>query len=132
LAKLTKPRRFFVTLAVVVLQLFMTQVVTFLVSLLVPDMEGFPMDHPGPFVLMLGATFTTGIFLVGWAALKLGWLKAMPRYGARLVGTLVGAYAPLLIALVVYRALEPGNPFFMISILAGIAGFHLPDWTGAE
>jgi len=110
----------------------MTQVVTFLVSLLVPDMEGFPLDHPGPFFLMLGATFTTGIFIAGWLALRLGWLTAKPRYGARLVGTLVGAYAPLLIALVFYRALEPGNPFFMISILAGIVGFHLPDWTGAE
>ena len=132
MVKVTTPRRFLVRLAVAVLQLFMTQVVTFLVSLLVPDMEGFPLDHPGPFVLMLGATFTTGIFLTGWLALRLGWLKAKPRCRARLVGALVGAYAPLLMALILYRALEPGNLFFMISILAGIAGFHLPDWTGAE
>jgi hypothetical protein len=33
------------------------------------------------------------------------------------------------VALILYHALEPGNPFFFISILAAVLGFYLPGWA---
>ena len=115
-------------LGVALLQIIMTQVVTFLLSLLLPGMENFPQTHPALFVVILGLTFSTGVFLTGWLALKLRWLSTPPKYPARLVATLIGAYLPLILALILYHALEPGNPFFSISILASVLGFHVPGW----
>ncbi len=124
-----KLRRTLVLLAVILFQLLMTQVVTFLVSLLVPDIEGFQQAHPFLFVLMLGGTFTIGVFLGGWLALRRGWLKEKPKYLARLLAALLGAYLPLVVALLLYQTLEAGNPSFFISMVAAVAGFHLPSWT---
>jgi hypothetical protein len=121
--------RFIIWLGVVLLQLVMTQVVTFLFSLLVPGMEDFPQTRPVLFIVALGIAFTIGIFLPGWLALNRRWLASEPRYAVRLVATLIGAYVPLLVALIVYHPLEPGNPFFFISMLAGILGFHAPGWV---
>jgi len=120
--------RFLIWLGVAILQLIMTQVVTFLLSLLVPGMENFPQTHPALFVAIAGVTFSTGVFLTGWLALKLRWLATKPKYPARLVSTLIGAYLPLLLALFLYPTLEPGNPFFFISMLASVLGFHVPGW----
>jgi len=128
----TKIRRILARLGVVLLQLLTTQVVTFLVSLLVPDIEGFQQDHPALFILMLGGTFTTGVFLAGWLALRRGWLKEKPRYLARLLAALLGAFVPLVVALILYHTLEAGNPFFFLSMLASVVGFHIPGWTGKE
>ena len=124
-----KSLRFLAWLGVALLQLIMTQVVTFVLSLLVPGMENFPQTHSALFVAILGVTFTTGVFLTGWLALKWRWLTAKPMYPARLVATLVGAYLPLIIALILYHALEPGNPFFFISMMASALGFHVPGWV---
>jgi len=120
--------RFFILLGVIVLQNIMTQVVTFLLSLLVPGMGDFPQTHPVLFVVILGISFSMGVFLVGWLAIKLRWLATTPKYPARLVATLIGAYVPLILALFLYHPLEPGNPFFFISILGSILGFHFPGW----
>ena len=124
--------RFLTWLRVALLQLIMTQVVTFLVSLPVPDMENFPQTHSALFVVILGMTFSTGVFLTGSLALKRDWLKAQPMYPARLVATLIGAYLPLVIALTLYHPLEPGNPYFLISILMSILGFHVPGWIARK
>ena len=123
---------FFIWLGVVFIQLVMTQVVTFLLSLLVPGMENFPQTHPALFVVILGITFSMGVFLGGWLAMKWQWLKVKSNYLARLVTTLIGAYLPLIIALILYRTLEPGNPFFSISMLTSILGFHIPGWVGRK
>lgn len=120
--------RFLAWLGVVLLQLIMTQIVTFLLSLLAPGMENFPQTNPALFVFLLGVTFSTGVFLTGWLALKLHWLNAKAKYPARLVGAIIGAYLPLIAALILYHRLEPGNPFFFISILASILGFYIPGW----
>jgi len=123
---------FFIWLGVVFIQLVMTQVVTFLLSLLVPGMENFPQTHPALFVVILGITFSMGVFLGGWLAMKWQWLKVKSNYLTRLVTTLIGAYLPLIIALILYRTLEPGNPFFSISMLTSILGFHIPGWVGRK
>lgn len=115
-------------LGVGVAQLIMTQIVTFMLSLLVPGMGDFPGTHPFLFVLILGISFTIGVFVTGWLAIKIHLLKIKPMLSTRLLFTLVCAYIPLLIALVVYRTLEPGNPFFSISMLAAVIGFYLPGW----
>ena len=115
-------------LVVLLLQLIMTQVVTFVVTLPIPDMENFPQTHPALFVVILGVTFSTGVFLTGWLALKRHWLAAKPLYPARLVATLIGAYLPLILALILYHPLEPGNPFFFISELTCVVGFYVPGW----
>jgi hypothetical protein len=121
-------KRVLIFLGVAILQLIGTQVVTFILSLLIPGMGDSPQIQPVFFALILGFTFSTGVFLVGWLAIKYHWLSAEPRAAARLVGTLIGAYLPLIAALIIFRMLEPGNPFFFISMLASILGFHLPTW----
>ena len=118
--------RFIIWLGVAILQLIMTQVVTFLLSLLIPGMENFPQTHPALFVVILGITFSSGVILVGWLALKLRWLTSKPKFFTRLMTTLLGAYLPLIVALILYRTFEPGNPFFSIAMLTSILGFHLP------
>ena len=128
----TKVRRILGWLGVVLFQLLMTQVVTFLVSLLVSDIEAFQRAHAALFVLMLGGTFTTGAFLAGWFALTRGWLTEKPKYLARLLAALLGAYVPLAVALILYHTLEAGNPSFVVSMLASVVGFHLPGWAQKE
>ena len=120
--------RYFTFLGVALLQLIATQVVTFLFSLLLPGMGDFPQSQPLLFVVLLGVAYTVGIFLVGWLALKVHWVNGRLQLLVRLVAVLVGAYLPLFAALVIYRTLEPGNPFFFIAALTGIFGFHLPGW----
>jgi uncharacterized membrane protein YccC len=51
-----------------------------------------------------------------------------PKLPARLVGTLAGAYLPLVIALFLYHPMEPGNPFFFVAMLTSVAGFYLGGW----
>jgi len=123
-----KMLRFLAWLGVALLQLISTQVVTFLLSLLIPGMENFPQTQPVLFVALLGVTFSIGVFLAGWLALKLRWLNAEPKLTARLVAALIGAYFPLIVALILYHPLEAGNPFFFISKVTSILGFHLPGW----
>jgi hypothetical protein len=121
--------RFLIWMGIVIFQLIATQLVTFAASLLFPGMGmDFPQTRPGLFVFILGITFTIGVFLVGWLALKLHWLTTQPKYLIRLITTLIFAYFPLILALIVYHTLEPGNPFFFISMLTAVLGFHLPGW----
>jgi len=121
--------RFLAWLGVVILQLVMTQVVTFLISMLIPSLEGIQQAKPWLFALVLGISFSIGVFLTGWAALKWHWLKTRPILSIRLVGTILGACLPLFLALFLYPWLEPGNPFFFISGLMSVIGFHVPGWT---
>ncbi|MCL4559134.1 MAG: hypothetical protein M1281_00780 [Chloroflexi bacterium] len=120
--------RFLLWLGIGLLQIIMTQVVTFVFSLLIPGMENFPQTYPVLFVFLLGITYSIGVFLAGWLALGRHWLPGAPDYLRRLVGALVGAYVPLLLALIFYHPLEPGNPFFFIAIITCVLGFYLPGW----
>lgn len=115
-------------LAVCLMQLIMAQMVTFLLSLLAPDIEVFQQSSPWLFVLFLGFAFFIGIYFIGWLVIKLGWLVTPPMYLWRGLGTLAGVFLPLIVALIIYHILEAGNPSFFISMLAGILGFHLPGW----
>jgi hypothetical protein len=127
--------RFIVWPGVILLQLIMTQVVTFVFSFAFPDMESIQQNTPLLFTIAVGISFTIGAFLTGWLALKWRWLKGKPRTLVRLAGALVGAYLPLIAALLIYRTIEAGNPFFLVSVLACILGFHLPGFinpTGRE
>jgi hypothetical protein len=124
-----KIHRIIIWLGVAILQLIMTQVVTFLVSLPFPrGMEDYPQTHPALFVFILGLTFTTGVYLIGWLAIRRRWITLKPKYLPRLVFTLIGAYVPLIVALIFYHPLEPGNPFFFVSMLTSVAGFYIPGW----
>ena len=124
--------RFFIWFAVALLQVISTQVVTFLLSLLLPGMENFPHEQPALFVFLVGPTFATGAFLAGWLAVRLRWLHVRPLLLARAVSALVCAYLPLILALVIYRTLAPGNPFFLVSVLMSVLGFHLPGWLSTN
>jgi hypothetical protein len=124
--------RILVWLGVAILQLISTQVVTFILSLFLPGMGDFPQTQPILFVFLLGITYSIGVFLVGWLAIKLGWLKVEPRLPLQLIFTLAGAYLPLVVALFFCHPLEPGNPFFFIAILTSVIGFHLPTWWNGK
>jgi hypothetical protein len=111
-----------------VLQLIMTQVVTFILSLFFPKMENVLQTQPALFAVMVGLCFSAGIFLAGWLAIKLHWISSPPKTLWRLLGTLIGVFLPLVAAVSLYRTLEPGSPAFFASIVVGILGFHLPTW----
>lgn len=115
-------------LAVVILQIIMTQVVTFLVSLLFPNIGDMQQNKPALFLLFLGICYTIGIVLIGWLGLKLRLTFLEPKLPFRLLGTLIGVFVPLLLALWISRPLEPGNAFYFMSIFTGILGFFGPEW----
>jgi hypothetical protein len=118
-------KRIIIWLCVVIAQLIMTQVVTFLVTLFIPVAEDFPKSSPVLYAMLLGLTFSLGVFWPGWLAIRLGWLPLLPRSWARFFGALLGAYLPLIAALVIFETLEAGNPFFLFSILGSILGFYV-------
>lgn len=122
------PTRTITYLVVILLQLIMTQVVTFLVTLFIPEAETFPQDHPIPFTILVGLTFAAGVFLAGWLAIRLGWLPLKTQYPARLAGALIGAYLPLLISLIVFGTFEAGNPVFWFTALISVLGFYAAGW----
>lgn len=124
-------RRFLTQLGVVLFQLFMTLLVTFLLSILVP-IEDFPQSMPVLFVVVIGIAFSAGVFIAGWLALKLRWLTSKPKHLLRLIAALVGAYLPLIVALIIYRSLEPGSPFFFISMMTSILLFYVPGWASKK
>ena len=125
--------RFITWLGVAILQLIMTQFVTLLVSMPFPrGMEDYPQAHPVFFVFILGITFTIGVFYTGWLAIKKRWISAQPKYRLRLIYTLIGAYLPLVVALIFYHPLEPGNPFFFVSMITSVVGFYIPGWIELE
>ena len=116
-------------IAIALTQFIATQLVTFIFSLFLPSMgQDFGQVRPILFGLLIGFTFSLGVFLIGWMALKLHWLSSPPRWGWRILGTLAGAYLPLKVAFLIYHQFVPGNPFFLISILLCVLGFHLPGW----
>lgn len=114
---------------ITILQLIMTQVVTLVASFIYPVDETFVSTHSFQFVLLLGICFTAGVVLTGWAAIRVKWLKLSYLWLARLTGTAAGAFIPLLLALMLYHPLEPGNPFFFISMLLSVFGFYAGGWS---
>lgn len=119
-------------LAIGILQMVMTQVVTFVFAFLFPGGEDYLLANPIVFAAVLGLTFSAGVFLAGWLAIRLGWLKIDPRLGARAVGALAGAYLPLAAALLIYSTLEAGSPFFFGSVLASLVGFYFPGLLASK
>jgi hypothetical protein len=125
-----KIKRIAIWFGVILFQLIMTQVVTLLFSFVAPDMEILQRSQPALFLLFAGVSFSVGIFLAGWIALKFGWIKVAPKLFFRLLGTLAGVFLPLILALFIYPTIEAGNPFLTVSMLMGIAGFYLAGWVG--
>lgn len=117
---------------VILLQLILTQAVTFLISMFFPGMENFPQTRPVLFAVIVGLTFSIGVFLAGWLAIKLRWLVVKPAYLLRFTGALAGAYLPLIVGLILVRSFEAGSPFFLVSILASILGFYVPGWLQSD
>lgn len=123
-------KRIAIWFGVILFQLIMTQVVTLLFSFIVPDMEVLQKSQPVLFLFFAGLSFSVGVFLAGWVAIKFGWVKIAPKLLFRLFGTLVGVSLPLILALFIYPTIEAGNPFLTVSMLMGIAGFHLAGQIG--
>jgi hypothetical protein len=117
--------RIIIFLVVIILQLIMTQVITFLATLFIPFSEDFPQTHSVFFAILLGLTFSVGVFWPGWLAIRRRWLPLPAKYPARFLGALLGAYLPLIAALFIYETLEAGNPFFLFSIMGSILGFYM-------
>lgn len=113
---------------VVILQVIASQVVTFAGSFMFPNSLEPGIDHPWTFAIMLGMAFSLGIFLVGWFALKRGWLEGQPRLMLRLAGTLIGAYLVLFAGIWLVGSLPAGSPFFGVAMLASLLGFHQASW----
>ncbi len=123
-------KRIAIWFGVILFQLIMMQVVTLLFSFIIPDMEVLQNSQPALFLLFAGVSFSVGVFLAGWIALKFGWIKIAPKLPFRLIGTLAGVFLPLILALFIYSTIEAGNPFLTVSMLTGIAGFHLAGRVG--
>jgi hypothetical protein len=117
-------KKFVKFFGVIFLQAIGTLVLTFIASMI----WQIEFTQPLQFMLLVGWTFSLGIFLVGWLALKLGWLAVPVRFPLRAAGTLFGVYLPLVAGFLLVGSLLPGSPFFGLSILVGLLGFHLPSW----
>ena len=111
-------------LGIVFLQVIGALGLTFIASMIWQN--GF--TQPLQFMLLLGWTFSLGIFLAGWLALKLGWLAVPVRFPLRAAGTLFGAYLPLVAGFLLVGPLNEGSPFFGLSLLVGLLGFHQASW----
>ncbi len=119
--------RYLIWAGVILLQLVLTQVVTLIFSFFIPNADTFPDTQPLVFAVLMMFTFTAGVYLGGWLALRWRWLPFLPRYASRLAGTLVGVSVPLLLA-ILFGSLGAGSPLFFFSIVGGIVGFYLPGW----
>lgn len=119
---------FWVGFGITMLQFVSTQVVVFILSLFVNLTEEFITEQSGWFALFLTACYSIGVYGIGWAALRLNWLRMEPLYLWRLAGTLLGAAIPLVVALLLSGHLEPGNPSFFIAMITAVVGFYLPGW----
>jgi hypothetical protein len=121
--------RIMIWLIIIIAQIIASQGVTFLISLAFPGIENFPQTLPVLFVVLLGLTYTIGIFGVGWLAIRIRWLRIESRTWPRLVGTLVGAYVIMIIALFTYHPVAPDDPLlFPVAVLTGIGGFYAGGW----
>ncbi|MBN2147253.1 MAG: hypothetical protein JW726_07685 [Anaerolineales bacterium] len=118
----------FTWLVALVVQYILTQAVTFILSVLFPNVGDFQYSEPLVFVLFLGLCFSTGTFAGGWFALMRGWISIKEMFLARWIGAVIGAFLPLLLELLIEGALEAGSPFFLIAILCSILGFYVPGW----
>jgi|WetSurMetagenome_2_1015567.scaffolds.fasta_scaffold08213_5 hypothetical protein len=124
--------RVLILLGVLFFQLVLIQGALFVVSYLLMIFGGYGQTGKIMDALVLGISFSAGSFLAGWIALKFHWLDAETKYATRAVGTLLGAFIPLLAAVLIYPRLEPGNPFYAVSILFSILGFHIPSWIKGD
>jgi len=113
---------------VAIIQFIMTQGVVFVLSFFLPIDEKFVSQHSGWFFVFLTGCYTLGVFGIGWAAVKLRWLRIAPLWVARLIGTAIGAAIPLIIGLLISRSYEPGHPAFFIAMITAVLGFYLPGW----
>lgn len=121
-----------ILLGVLVFQLVLIQVVLFLVSYLLVLFGGYGQGGNFLDAVILGTTFSAGSFLAGWIALKFHWLDAEPKYPARAIAALLGAFIPLLAGVLLQPPLNPGSPFYAIAILLSILGFHVPSWIKSQ
>jgi hypothetical protein len=114
------------SLGVAFLQLVGANLFTFVFSMAFPQMN--PDTNQGFFVTVAGLAFFIGIAAVGLLAVRFRWLPGPPAYPLRTVLALAGVYIPLALALVLGQVRE-ASPFFLISMLGGIVGFHLAGWV---
>lgn len=121
-----------IIIGVGVLQYIAAMLVTLVLSLIFPALDKVIYDNLPLFVVTLGLTYSIGIWLVGWLAIALKWRAVKHEYGLRFLTTVIGTYLSLIIALLVYPQLEPGNPFLFIAVVTGIIGFLVPEWLPEE
>ena len=121
-------RRVFELFGVVLFQLVAILSVTFLVSLLTWTLTDNPETQSGNYVLFFGLSISIGVFLAGWLGFKFHWLQGPLLPLPRLIGTVLGAYLPLVVILLIETVIRAGHPVFTIALFTGILGFHLPAW----
>ena len=124
--------RFLVIIGVGILQYIAAMLVTLLLSIIFPGMEGAIDNNVPLFVVTLGLAYALGIWVVGWLVIALKWRSVSHQYGLRVVTTIIGTYISLIIALMAYPKLEPGNPFLFIAVITGIIDFLVPEWLPQE
>lgn len=124
--------RTIIYLFVIILQIIMSQVVTFMGYLIMPLSDDFSITHADLLTAILGMTFSIGVFIPGWLAIQLRWLPLPKKYWARFLGAMLGAYIPLLAFLIIYRSFMPGSPVFWFSILGSVLGFYAVTWADKQ
>lgn len=115
-------------LVIVILQLIMTQVITFVASLVFPGLENLPQTQPVLFLLLLGLCYSIGIILIGFPGMKIRLIFLETKFWYRVIGTLVGVFVPLFLALLFVKPLGP-NGFYFMAMFTGILGFFSPEWV---
>jgi hypothetical protein len=111
--------------AIALLQFVLANVVTLLLSFPV-NMQ--PEENPLGVAAVLGVTSLVGIAIGGWIGLRVRWLPGDARYLVRILTAVAGITIVLGLALALGQVRE-ASPFLTGSMLAGIAGFHIPGWV---
>ena len=121
-----------VAIGVGILQYIAAMLVTLILSLIFPSLDKAINNNVALFVVTLGLSYSVGTWLVGWAMIALKWRPVKHQYGLRFLTTVIGTYLSMIIALMAYATLEPGNPFLFIAVITGIIGFLVPEWLPQE
>ena len=116
---------------VVLIQALLSQVVTFIVSIVLFYQKIILEIKDLWLVGIIVLCFTVGIQVGGWVGFRT-WLIAGPRlHTVRFLAALLGCALPFAFALLVSSPIEPGNAVYMIAVIGGLIGYHLVGQLGS-
>ena len=117
---------------VVLIQALLSQVVTFIVSIVL-FYQKFVLEIKDMWLVgIIVLSFAVGIQIGGWIGFRT-WLIKGPRLPTiRFLAAVLGCVLPFAFAMLVSFPIEPGKPVYMIAVIGGLLGYHLAGQLGSR